>query len=214
LLAWSIWKENLSCDLSYIEEELNKMRINGTKNIQSSGFPYLTQHPTDENLYCKPIIDPTCYMFFYMNSFNPMVPGNKCFTLDYDFVECENVKSQTGQGVIEYHSDAIGDSTLQITQTNSGNSNELTYQIKLHQSYTHSKISIRYSDDVPGNIIQVYIDNVYQGEFTTVNTGGWDTFIWDKSISAGGVVSGTHQIKLICSGGSYGVNLDVIKISD
>jgi hypothetical protein len=190
------------------------MRIRGIKDTASSGIPYLTQHPSDQIMYSKPIVDPMCYLYFYYNRFNPMVPGSNCLSLDYDFVECENIVSQTGNGVKENHPDAIGDETFQITQTNSDAQNELSYQIKLHQAYSNPKISIRYSDDVAGNTVKVYFDDVYKGEFATVYTGGWDAFIWDTSIIGGNLSSGTHQLKLNCSGGSYGVNLDVIKISN
>jgi hypothetical protein len=60
----------------------------------------------------------------------------------------------------------------------------------------------------------VYVDDVYKGEFTTVYSSGWETFIWNSDVTLGAMTAGDHTIKLISTGGTYGVNLDVMKISD
>jgi hypothetical protein len=78
LLAWKLFKSELSIDLSYLQTELNKLWLFGSSIIQN-GLPYLLSYdspPPPEHgwpgCYCEPIIDPTCYMLFYYWDFNPM----------------------------------------------------------------------------------------------------------------------------------------------
>jgi len=75
---------------------------------------------------------------------------------------------------------------------------------------------IRYSDDVAGNKIDVYLDNIKKGSFITDKFGDWESFEWDdESIDLGKITSGYHTVKLKIAedgGGTWGVNLDVFKI--
>lgn len=215
LLAWKIWQSSLTTNLSWIEPQLEKMWLAGSIDSSARGLPYLSSDPhysDDHNpvWYDYPMIDPTAYMLFYYWGFNPMAPGVQSYSLSYDYKECEDKESQTGSGTLEGHSDAVGDTTLQI----GSDYNEVTYKINLHQAYTNAGFSIRYSDDVAGNVISVYIDDVYQGDFTTVYSGGWETFIWNSDVTLGALTAGEHNLKLVSTGGTYGVNLDVMKIAE
>jgi hypothetical protein len=215
LLAWKLRQSSLSTDLSWIEPQLGKMWLSGSTDSSARGLPYMAldpQYSSDHNpvWYDYPMIDPTAYMLFCYWGFNPMAPNVQSYTLSYDYKECEDKESQTGSGTVETHSDAVGDSTLQIGT----DYNEVTFNINLHQAYTNARFYMRYSDDVAGNVISVYVDDVYKGEFTTVYSSGWETFIWNSDVTLGAMTAGDHTIKLISTGGTYGVNLDVMKISD
>jgi uncharacterized repeat protein (TIGR01451 family) len=69
---------------------------------------------------------------------------------------------------------------------------------------------------VAGNVIDVYLDGVREGSFTTDKFGGWDDFEWDdERVNLGAVTSGVHTVTLRVAeggGGSWGVNLDVFRI--
>lgn len=210
LLTWKIWRDDMTPNLSYLQPELEKMWLRGIQNHDSYGIPYLTQDFQNPIMYNSPIIDSTVYLLFYYWGFNPMAPGKPSCHLDYDFQECEAFTSQTGNGVKETHSDAVGNETLQI----GADYNEVSFTINLHQTYDHAKFQIRYTDDVAGNILKIYVDDLYRGEFTTLYTGGWNNFLWNRDIFLGLVNRGAHTIKIISLGGTYGVNLDIIKISN
>jgi hypothetical protein len=212
LLAWRLHRSSLAVNLAYLEGELEKMWLPGSKDIRARGLPYLSrEYSADHNpvWYDYPMIDPTCYLLFYYWGFNPMVPGARNYDLKYDFHECEDIESQTGSGNPETHSDAVGDKTFQI----GSGYNEVTYRVNLHREYHNAKLNLRYSDDVAGNVISVYVDDVYKGEFTTVDSGGWETFTWSPDVLLGAATAGDHTVKLISPGGTYGVNLDIMKVS-
>jgi len=89
LLAWKIWKSDLSIDLSYLEIEIDKLWLLGTSSPEtvSYGLPYfLSYDPNPQtghgwpSCYDEPIIDPTCYMLFYYWNFNPMASGRRIST--------------------------------------------------------------------------------------------------------------------------------------
>ena len=81
LLAWRIWKSDLSVDLSYLEKELNDLWLLGESAPETLtyGLPYFLSQKDHGWLGCydEAIIDPTCYMLFYFWDFNPMAPGEK-----------------------------------------------------------------------------------------------------------------------------------------
>ena len=79
LLAWKIWKSDLLIDLSYIEEELNKLWLlsESAPDIIAYGMPYYLDEHAWTGCWDRAIIDPVCYMLFYYWEFNPMAPGRK-----------------------------------------------------------------------------------------------------------------------------------------
>lgn len=90
----------------------------------------------------------------------------------------------------------------------------VTYSIPFSIVFMDARLQIRFSDDVAGNIVNVYLDNVYKGSFTTYDTGTWNSFAWHTTtIGLGTIGAGTHTLKFyVNKGGSYGFNLDQIKI--
>ncbi len=89
------------------------------------------------------------------------------------------------------------------------------YTINFTRSYNSAQLQVRYADAVAGNIVAVYIDYALCGTFTTANTGGWNSFVWHPTvIPLGNIGPGSHAISfLVSKGGSYGMNLDVFKIT-
>ena len=89
------------------------------------------------------------------------------------------------------------------------------YAINFTRAYNVAKLQIRYADAVAGNIVDVYVDGVWRGTITTQNTGGWGSFVWHPTIvSLGNISAGTHVVSfLVTKGGSYGMNLDIFKIT-
>ena len=221
LLAWKIHKSSLpGIDLSYLEAELEKTRLFRDGGTACSLPYHVTYDPAPgtghgfPGCYEKPHIVNACYMFFYYTNFNPMAPGTGGHRLNYDYIECENVASQTGTGVKETHTDAVCNTTFQPLQSGDGfAANELTYAISLDKSYGTAKFEARYSDDVAGNTVEVYFDGVKYGQFITEYTGGWETFTWSPAIVMCPAAAGAHTLKLNVLEGTYGVNLDIIKVS-
>jgi hypothetical protein len=132
------------------------------------------------------------------------------FLNDLD-LEAEHFYSQTG-GAIDYKSNASNGATLGGGWGQTAG-NEAVYTTYLYNSNV-LVLKVLYSDDVAGNVISAYIDDTLVGSFTTVSTGGWNTFAWSDAINAGAITQGTHTIRLTSSGGSYGVNLDIISLTD
>ena len=97
-----------------------------------------------------------------------------------------------------------------------GIGDEITYNINVAWTSNNAKFKVRYSDDVAGNEIEVYLDDVLKGTFTTEDTGTWSDFAWDtEQIDLGIITSGTHTIKLrVFTGGSFGVHLDAFVLYD
>jgi hypothetical protein len=98
---------------------------------------------------------------------------------------------------------------------NYGLGESVLYAINVLRPYYGAQLQIRYADAVPGNVIQVYLDNVLRGTITTQNTGGWGAFVWHSTlIPLGNIGTGTHVVSfLVTKGGSYGMNLDMFKIT-
>jgi hypothetical protein len=81
LVAWKIWRADLSLDLSDVEAQMSRLWLSegAEPDTITKGLPfYLTQGnhgwPGSAD---EAIIDPTCYMLFYEWGFNPMAPGRK-----------------------------------------------------------------------------------------------------------------------------------------
>lgn len=89
------------------------------------------------------------------------------------------------------------------------------YAINFTRAYNVAQLQIRYADAVAGNIINVYVDGTLRGTITTQNTGGWGNFVWHPTIvSLGNISAGTHVVSfMVTKGGSYGMNLDIFKVT-
>jgi len=136
------------------------------------------------------------------------------------YQEAEGYKAISGNGIaVEYHPTAWGTHTLQI---GSDPGNSATYEITVTCNSSNPWFfQARYSDDVPGNKIDVYLDGVKKGGFGTDKfgagcPGGWEYFGWDdETVDLGMVAPGVHTITLQIAengGGTWGVNLDVFKL--
>ncbi|HBG27568.1 MAG: hypothetical protein A2Y10_15450 [Planctomycetes bacterium GWF2_41_51] len=222
LNAWGIFSNDLTLDLANLENELEKLWLNGQHDSNSRGLPYYVQNVQFENACSLPMIDPTAFMLFYYWNFNPCVPGEK-FVQIY---ECEDYNSvlwggagDPGQIRLESKTAAFNGQGLHIgpdwSPDNSyGINDEAEYVIDLQENYNTAAVRIRYADDVAGNVIKVFLDNVEKGEFETSYTNGWNNFVWTDSISLGSINAGKHLLKFkVATGGSYGLILDVFKIA-
>lgn len=119
----------------------------------------------------------------------------------------------------DYKPNAYNKNTIHIGSHSSsslyGVGDMVLYTINFTRAYNGAKLQVRYSDAVAGNIIAVYLDYTLCGTFTTLNTGGWNSFAWHSTIiPLGNIGAGTHVVSfLVSKGGSYGMNLDAFKIT-
>jgi cellulose synthase operon protein B len=77
LLAWKIMKKNITADLSYLDNEIDKIwLLSGSgPEIAFTGLPYYLSSDTNHGwngCYDEPIVDTSCYILFYYWGFNPM----------------------------------------------------------------------------------------------------------------------------------------------
>jgi len=87
LLAWRLWQNGLSTDLSFLRSELEKLRLLNEQTLLCSGLPYLVRHPANGGFdgdYSLPIVDPTVYILYDYWSFNPFAPGERQAGCRYD----------------------------------------------------------------------------------------------------------------------------------
>jgi hypothetical protein len=148
------------------------------------------------------------------------VPDNTPEPPYFYYREAETYNSVSGitdtfSLIVETHSKAWGQKTLQIGPYE-GNSASYVFHDTDYGGGGSVFFQARYSDDVPGNVIDVYLDGVKRDHFTTDRFGGWDDFGWDDEIvNVGAITPGVHTLTLQVAeggGGSFGVNLDVFKI--
>jgi hypothetical protein len=74
---------------------------------------------------------------------------------------------------------------------------------------------IRYSDDVGGNDIALFLDGRRKGSFSTQTTGGWDAFAYTcQRVDLGELTAAQHSLEVrMIRGGSYGSILDLLHIT-
>lgn len=136
------------------------------------------------------------------------------------YQEAENYETISGNGIaVEYHPTAWSTHTLQM---GSDPGNSATYSVTVTcEVESDWFLKVRYSDDVPGNRIEVYLDGFKQGSFTTDKfgvgcPGGWEYFDWDDEIINLGIIApGVHTVTLRIAedgGGTWGANLDAFKL--
>jgi hypothetical protein len=119
----------------------------------------------------------------------------------------------------DYKPSASNKNTIHIGSNSSsiryGVGDTVLYAINFTRVYNVAKLQIRYADAVPGNTINVYLDGALRGTITTQNTGGWGSFVWHPTIvSLGNIGMGTHVVSfMVTAGGSYGMSLDMFKIT-
>jgi len=117
--------------------------------------------------------------------------------------------------VVSGRGHAVGLQAITVSQ----DGGEATYDINLTEDRPDSRMIIRYADedggnngDYPGNLIDVYLDDIYVGHTYSWNTGGWDSFEDSPSIELGDMGAGPHEIKLVIGGMTFGVDLDQFEL--
>ena len=127
---------------------------------------------------------------------------------DY-FREGEDYTSAAGGGYIDWKPPA---SDLKTWHLPSSNGSVVYSDIALRRS-GNVHFRLRYADDVGGDVLFIYLDDIPKGSFTTTDTGWWDDFSWSPRIHLGTVTTGSHEIKIISSGpDTWGVNLDCFNL--
>lgn len=157
--------------------------------------------------------------FFISNLFS-FISYGKSNEQDSIFIEAENYDEAIGLIRLEAKPNASGGYCVHIGPDSNieseGIGSAVIFNFSIENDFCMGVFEVRYSDDVQGNIIHVYLDNVKKGCFKTENYGGWNDFEWDnQKINLGHINNGLHTIKLEMSkGGSWGVNLDCYKITN
>lgn len=126
-------------------------------------------------------------------------------------IEAEDFTSKQG-GTIDYKTNASN------TKTIGGGwgrlqSDYAVYSVFLYES-PNMTFKMRYSDDVPSNIVDIYLDGELKGAFSSEGTNGWNSFKDTDIVDLGAVSTGDHELKLVSRGGSYGINLDILHLRD
>jgi hypothetical protein len=140
------------------------------------------------------------------------VPDNTVEPSYFYYWEAEAYNWVTGSVTIEQDLKAWRQRTLQIG-SEPGNSGSYVVPVSCGGDCSVF-FQARYSDAAPGNVIDVYLDGVKKGSFTTDKCGGWEDFCWDtEKVNLGMITPGVHTITLkVAEGGSWGVNLDVFRL--
>jgi hypothetical protein len=143
-----------------------------------------------------------------------------CESKDRDFLiilETENYDDYIGQIRVEEQSNASNGKCVHIgpdsDNVNEGVGDALIYNFSLDCFFPEGVFQIRYTDDVGGNIIHIYLDGKKKGCFITETTGGWNNFQLSQIVNLGPLSIDSHAIKLeMTRGGSWGVLLDCFGI--
>lgn len=133
-------------------------------------------------------------------------------------LEIENYDDYIGQIRVEEQSNASNGKCVHLgpdsDNENEGVGDALIFNISLNSNFSKGVFQIRYSDDVGGNIIHIYLDGKKKGCFKTETTGGWNDFQLSQIIDPGPLSKAEHTIKLeMTRGGSWGVLLDYFQIT-
>lgn len=106
----------------------------------------------------------------------------------------------------------------------------VSYELFFHET-TDLLASLRYSDDVGGSMVIVYVDGEERGSWTTVDSDlasmnmsvsdpvlksalDWEDYVWTSPTHLGTITRGLHTIQLKTTFSSWGVNLDQIMFRD
>jgi hypothetical protein len=133
-------------------------------------------------------------------------------------IEIENYDDYLGQIRVEEQSHASNGKCVHFGPDSNieseGVGDVLIFNFSIDCVFPKGVFEIRYTDDVGGNIIHIYLDGKKKGCFMTYTTGGWNNFQFSQIVTLGTLSKGTHTIKLeMTRGGSWGVLLDYFEIT-
>ena len=104
------------------------------------------------------------------------------------------------------------------------NDNEwFSYDMFLTKNYYSARLKLRYSDDLAGNVVNVSVNDVSKGSFTTADTGSWENYVWHPTTIYLGNLNANRddltadiwKVKFnVTTGGSYGFHLDCFEINN
>ena len=150
-------------------------------------------------------------------------PGTKGVQLDrFELVSQPMIRRQT-QNVLsreaedlsageaysqQLHDRASGQKTIHM-DTKGG---AAIFRVDCPVSIKEAYLTLRYSDTEGPNEIQVLVDGEIAAKLPTSSTEGWNDFITSPELFIGPLSKGEHEIRLITSSGTEGVNLDKFAI--
>jgi hypothetical protein len=71
LLTWTLWRENSSRDLAFLEQEIVQLELGGASDSDARGLPYLVTQHQFTAACSMPILDTTAFMLFALWGWNP-----------------------------------------------------------------------------------------------------------------------------------------------
>lgn len=96
---------------------------------------------------------------------------------------------------------------------NNDYSGSVEYNFKILTPIDNATISMRYAEDVQGDICNIYLDDNLIQSIIPENTGGWNFYIWTDSFSIGNLDSGIHSLKVEgIDKKTYGFTIDSFQI--
>lgn len=112
-----------------------------------------------------------------------------------------------GDGTIQARAGANESETLQLL--NSGDSSQYTLNVPTTAKY---RLVARYSNQGGGDTVEVLVDGVSIGGFTTDDTGSWESFTDAAPLDAGVLEAGAVNVTFVLTSSSGGFELDQFRL--
>jgi len=74
-LTWTLWKQQSSRDLGFLEREILRLELAGPSDPEARGLPYLVTQHQFPRACSSPILDTTAFMLFALWEWNPFSLG-------------------------------------------------------------------------------------------------------------------------------------------
>lgn len=196
-----------------------------SKNPEAKTLPFLGKRDTVDTWAdpCKGHMASVCWYFFALKRFNPfdgqtigiMAKQNPIIQ-----VQAESYITTTGETRLDdsgcpLEGSAVhmaGDDNISCSFVTCPNSAE--YEFYSLESIPNANISVRYADDVGGELCNVYIDTQLKHTFTSTDTGTWNDYTTTPPTAIGNLSAGDHSMQVTCEdAGTWGVTIDAVNIT-
>ena len=219
----AFYKAGYNTPGDYYLDEIKKCTF-CSKNPKAKTLPFLGKSDTVDT-WADPYkghVASVCWYFFSLKRFNPFDGQEIGVTVKQNpiiQVQGENYVSSIGD---VRHDDSGcpleggavhigGDDNISCSLVSCPNIAE--YAFYSLESIPNASISVRYADDVGGEICQVYIDSQLKYTFTSADTGTWEDYTTTTSTAIGSLSVGDHSMQIVCEdSGTWGVTIDAVNI--
>jgi len=133
-------------------------------------------------------------------------------------LEAECMETATGDVRLASHIGASGGRSMHFGSNaeaeTEGVGDSATWRFEIPRDLALGVLEVTYSDEVAGNVADVFWDSAKRGRIYTEATGGWNAFARNPiEIVLGPLAAGTHQLRIaVVTGGSFGLELDRFRL--